>query len=136
MRLITCVIAGILLAAGGGCRRQPDSGVVFTDAAQRISSVERFTGQTRVRTAQGDAPISVDIRNWTLGGGVKVDELPLSAKGLMIAQLRGGRVTTVIGGNRQARREGEFWTVQPGVRMGLETGDDSATIQTVVVVRP
>jgi hypothetical protein len=119
-----------------GCAREPVQGAILTDPAQRISSVERFAGETRVRTAQGVAAVRVDVRNWTLGGGLKLDELPLQAKGLMIVQLRSGQVTTVIDGKREARKEGQFWTVAEGVRMSLETGDDSAILQTIVIVRP
>jgi len=137
MRSITFVVAGVLLVGAAGCQRQAVQGVVFTEVAQRMNSVERFVGDTRVRTTQGNAEaVRVEIRNWTFGGGLKLDELPVPAKGLLIAQLRGGRVRTVIGGSRQARQEGEFWTVLPGVRMGLETDDDSASIQTIVIVRP
>ena len=50
----------------------------------------------------------------------------------MIVQLRGGELTTVINGRREERPE-VVRTVLPGVPMGIETGDDSATIQTVVI---
>ncbi len=135
-RVIVLTAAITVGSGAAGCQRQPTREVVFTDTAHRISSVERFAGETRVRTAGQDAAVRVDIRNWSLGGGLKLAELPLPVKGLMIVQLRGGRVTTVIQGNSQARREGEFWTVPPGVPMGVETGDDSATLQTIVIIQP
>jgi hypothetical protein len=135
-RSAACVAAVLLLGGAIACQRQPPSAVVITDAAQRLNGVERFAGETRVRTGQRDTPVRVDIRNWSLGGGLTLDELPLPVKGLMIVQLRGGRVTTVIGGAARPRREGEFWTVQPGDRMGLRTADDSATLQTIVIVQP
>jgi hypothetical protein len=112
------------------------------EPAVRLKALERFQGQTRVRTEKREEPVRterreelvrVDIHNWMIGGGMKLDELPLPTKGLMIVQLRGGELTTVISGRREERREGEFWTVLPGVPMGIETGDDSATIQTIVI---
>lgn len=136
VRPIGFVILAVCSVGASGCAREPAQGAILTDPAQRISSVERFAGETRVRTAQGVAAVRVDIRNWTLGGGLKLDELPLQTKGLMIVTLRGGQVTTVIEGKREARKEGQFWTVAEGVRMGLETGDDSAILQTIVIVRP
>jgi len=136
MRSIAFVVGGVLLVGASGCRRQAVQGAVFTDPAQRMNSVEGFAGETRVRTAQGVTGVRVDIRTWTLGGGLKLDELPLPAKGLMIVQLRGGHLTTVIDGKRQARQEGEFWTVPVGGRMGVETENDSANIQTVIIVQP
>jgi hypothetical protein len=128
--------AAILLVGAIGCRRETVKEQVFTDVARRMQSVERFVGETRVRTAQGTAVVRVDIRNWTFGGGLKVDELPLQTRGLMIVQLRGGNLATVIDGQRQERREGEFWTVPAGARMGIETAGDSAVIQTIVIAQP
>ena len=135
-RVVVLTAAMALAGSGAGCQQQLPREEIFTDTAHRVSSTERFAGETRVRTAGQDAPVRVAIRNWSLGGGLKLAELPLPVKGLMIVQLRGGRVTTVIQGNSQARREGEFWTVPPGVPMGVETGDDSATLQTIVVIQP
>ncbi|MBK9316847.1 MAG: hypothetical protein IPM55_21765 [Acidobacteria bacterium] len=51
----------------------------------------------------------------------------------MLTQLRGGALTTIINGQRQGRREGEFWTLPSERLLGLETEDDSAIIQTIVI---
>jgi hypothetical protein len=101
-------------------------------------SIERFDGKTRVRVRdpQGQTQIvevNVRIQNWAIEGRQKVDALPLQASGLMIVQLRGGELTTVIGGKRQERKEGEFWTVLPGAPMGAETKNDTASFQTIMV---
>jgi hypothetical protein len=122
----------LLVSLGAGTVSAQEAG----EPAVRLKALERFQGQTRVRTERGDELVRVDIHNWMIGGGMKLDELPLPTKGLMIVQLRGGELATVIRGRREERREGEFWTVLPGVPMGIETGDDSATIQTVVIVGP
>ena len=112
-----------------------------------VKSIPRFQGAVAVEGAApaaaltaGEIPaaanVSVDIRNWTIAGGTEVEELPLPVAGMTIVQLRAGEITTIIDGKRQERNEGEFWTVPAGVKMSLETEDDSAILQTIVVAEP
>lgn len=103
-----------------------------------LRSQDRFDGATRVRVRdpRGQTQINtvnVRIENWTIDGGQKVAALPLRSPGLMVVQMRGGQMTTVIAGKRQERREDDFWTVPAGVQMGIETRNDTATFQTIVV---
>jgi hypothetical protein len=115
------------------------SGVCAAQEGARVQMFERFDGATALREMAPDGSIAaetgvqVDIRNWMIGGGVRLEELPLERQGLMVVQLRNGEVATIIDGERVERQEGEFWTVPAGARMGLETGDDSAILQTIVV---
>jgi hypothetical protein len=100
--------------------------------------IERFNGTTkfRVRNQQGQeqlVEVQVSIHNWIINGGQKIAALPFPAQGYLITQLRGGKLTTIINGQRQSRREDEFWTVPSEKLMGLETDNDSAVIQTVVI---
>lgn len=109
------------------------------DPASRIQKFERFDGTTMMREMASDGSITaesgihVDIHNWMIGGGVRLEDLIPERQGLMIVQLRNGEVTTIVNGERVERREGEFWTIPDGVQMGIETEDDSAILQTVVV---
>ena len=105
-------------------------------AAGRVRTVDRFQGVTVLQTPDGTQPVRVTIQNWSFGGGLKIDELKLPLRGTVVVHLRGGELTTVINGKRERRQEGDYWTVDPGVSMGIETGDDSATIQTVLVGEP
>ena len=58
--------------------------------------------------------------------------LPLKATGgFLIYELRAGKLTTIINGNRQERRLGEFWIVGPTDTVTLETEDDSVVLQTI-----
>jgi hypothetical protein len=50
--------------------------------------------------------------------------------------VRAGRLSTIVGGKRQFRSEGEFFTVAEGERLGVVTGDDEAVLQTVHVGGP
>jgi hypothetical protein len=95
-------------------------------------AVERFAGKILLREPQPHE-ISVSIHNWIIRGGQKIAALELPAKGTLLVQLRGGSLLTVIAGRRQQRKEGEFWTVPAGAAMGIETGDDSAIIQTTII---
>lgn len=117
-------------AAAPAQEQQPPREPIF---GHRLDQFERFSGETTIRTADGDRNVRVDVRNWIIGSGMRIDELPLPFRGLMVVQLRGGELTTVIDDERQERLEGEIWTVPAGVAMRLETEDDSAIVQTVVV---
>ncbi len=106
---------------------------------QLVRSSAVFDGRTRVRDvrAQGELrETDVRIQNVAIVGGQKLDALALRSNGITIVQLRAGKLTTVIGGKRQQRHEGEFWTVPPGVKMSVETEDDTATIQTIEISKP
>jgi hypothetical protein len=51
----------------------------------------------------------------------------------VIVQLTGGELVTIIDGQRRERKSGEFWTVPAGEAMSIETGTDSAALQTVTI---
>lgn len=93
---------------------------------------ELFDGTLTTRTKAGESKdLHVVTRNWSMAGGQKIQRFP--EEGLMIVQLRAGTVITEIDGKRQERHEGEFWTVPAGSAMAIETGNDTAVFQTVVV---
>jgi len=92
--------------------------------------IERFdtTLSLTARNGQGKT-LRVVVRNWIIDSRRTIAAFP--ERGFMVVELRGGDLTTVIGGQRQRRSEGEFWSVPAGTPMGVETGNDSAVIQTV-----
>ena len=47
--------------------------------------------------------------------------------------VQAGEVTTVIADQKVERRQGQIWTVAPGLAMSLETGRDSASLQAILV---
>ena len=93
---------------------------------------ERFDGKITLRTKDGQSrELHVVIRNWIIDRGQTIQRFPEA--GFMIVQLRGGQLTTVIDSQRQERQEDEFWTVPAGSSLSIETGNDSALLQTMVV---
>jgi quercetin dioxygenase-like cupin family protein len=108
-------------------------GVAF--AQERLAPyarTERFAGTLTLRRPQS-REVNLVIHQWIIRSRQKIAALDLPMKGVVVVQLRGGSLVTIIGGERRKRTEGEFWTVPPGTTMGIETEDDSAIVQTVVV---
>lgn len=91
--------------------------------------IERFSGTIRV----GGREVRVAIDTWLIPNGEKIEALDLPLRGLMIAELRGGSIVTIIDGRRVKRRPGDFWTVPPTSRMALQTEEDSAALAVTVV---
>lgn len=104
-------------------------------AAASVQSRLEFRGPVPFRSGGQSDSVLVEIRQWSFAGGQRVDSLAAPAAGVLIVELRGGRLTTVIDGRRLERRVGEIWSVAPGRTMRIETGDDMATIQTTLVRR-
>lgn len=100
------------------------------EAGSLRAPVERFETTLSLTARNGQVKtLRVVVRNWIIDSRRTIAVFP--ERGFMVVELRGGDLTTVIGGQRQHRSEGEFWTVPAGTPMGLETGNDSAVIQTV-----
>jgi hypothetical protein len=95
-----------------------------------VTTTERFAGSVRVRGQ--DQPVKVLIQNWTIDERQTIASLPLPAGGTVVAQLRGGKLITIIDGKREPRQTEDWWTVPAGKTMGIETEDDTATLQVIV----
>jgi gentisate 1,2-dioxygenase len=52
---------------------------------------------------------------------------------LLVYELRAGKVTTIINGERRQRREGDFWIVRSWQNIAIEADDDSAVIQIIEI---
>ena len=110
----------------------PTAGMSQQERSAQPKPTERFSGKARLLTPRA-REVSIAIHNWIIDERSRIEALELPVRGLVIVHLRGGSLTTVIGGKRQQRRADEFWTVPAGARMGIETGNDSAILQTIVV---
>ena len=121
---LLALTAAMLVSLAPGAAQQISQG--------RITARSVFQGQIPGREGDG-APPRVDIRLWSIRGHQRVAGLVLPLRGVMIVELRAGEVTTIIGGRRVERREGDIWTVPEDAVMQLETEDDTAVIQTTVV---
>lgn len=102
------------------------------DTRTAFTRTERFVGQLSLQRPSAQT-VSVGIHQWIFRERQSIAALDMPARGTTVVQLRTGRLTTIINGERQSRTEGTFWTVPAGATMGVETGDDSAIIQTIVV---
>jgi quercetin dioxygenase-like cupin family protein len=111
-------------ASPAGAQARPDE--------RGVETRDRFAGTLRLSARDGSArALQVEVHHWSIRGGQRVT--PAASPGFRVMQLLAGAVTTVIDGQRVARREGEFWTVPAGVALLLETGDDTAVLQVTTV---
>jgi len=111
-----------------------------------VSSNDRFSGRL-APDAKAAKPLDFHYQVLSLAPGTKAAtsppakttylQLPLKARGgLVVYELRAGKLTTIIDGKRQVRREGEFWVVRPEQNILLEADDDSVVVQTVQIAGP
>jgi hypothetical protein len=134
MSLIHISISQLRLLLVGLCLGASLSSFAQVPPAE-LKPIERFDGQVQLRIQGDRITVRVVIQNWGINGGQKIDELRIPIKGFLLVQLRGGELATIINQERRERREDEFWTVPTGVPLGLETEDDAASIQTIVLGR-
>lgn len=127
-RLWNLLIVAAMLPSLSHAQPAPEPQGQFSDG--RVRYFQQFSGETVLKTGE---PVHVDIRVWIVVGGTELERLPMDRSGLMIVQLRGGELQTMIAGERREWREDDFWTVPRGARMALATEDDSAIFQTIVI---
>ena len=127
------VLLLVLLAPSSTTHGQTDQARPAGGAGGVVTVRPQFQGTTEVRSNDRAQPVRVDIRLWSVAGKQRLDTLDLPFRGLLVVELRAGRVTTTIGGKRVERREGEIWSVAAGTTMQVETGDDMATLQTTLI---
>ncbi|WP_271592112.1 hypothetical protein [Bradyrhizobium sp. CCBAU 65884] len=112
--------------------------------AQRVAGRNRPAAVPQAAGAGLDVPV-VHYQEISLRPGTRVagstaaplaagagSSLPLKATGgFLIYELRAGKLTTTINGNRRERGLGEFWIVGPTDTVTLETEDDSVVLRTI-----
>jgi hypothetical protein len=126
------VLAGLLFAGSSLAQMTPSQ---EGGAAQVRQPIERFSGPVGVRAGDGSSrDVQVVVRNWIIDNRRRIASFP--EQGFLLVQLTGGALVTVIDGQRTERKSGEFWTVPAGSTMSIETGDDSAALQTVAIRKP
>ncbi len=133
-------------------------GLMLSDASLRaesvnrgpgvVSSLDRFSGRVllgeRTPRTTRNRSLRIHYQVLSLAPGISVAAspspntnllaLPLKARsGIVVYELRAGRLTTVIDGRRQERREGEFWTVRPGENITLETENDAVVVHAIQI---
>lgn len=94
----------------------------------------RFAETLRLTTPKGAAvPLRVEFKEWYLTRNPNGTELP--EQGFYIAHLRSGEVVTKAGDKTEARKPGDFWTVDKGTRMLvlIKAPREAAILQTVAL---
>jgi quercetin dioxygenase-like cupin family protein len=130
--VIALLVTGTLLERAAAQQDPSVGSQQKLDASGLRQPFDRFDGTITLRIKDGQLKtIHVVIRNWIIERGQTIARFP--EEGFLIVQLRGGQVATVIDGQRQERHEDEFWTVPAGSSMSIETGNDSAALQIMVV---
>jgi gentisate 1,2-dioxygenase len=125
--LMAIAVAGI--AAASALAQAPNPGTV--------SSIDRFMGGVTMALTEGVArtpertPLQYQI--WNLAPGVKLAGLPLRSKGNVIYELRAGKLTTIIDGKSEQRREGEFWVVRSNQTIEFQSDDDNVVVHTILL---
>ena len=94
----------------------------------------RFAETLRLTTPKGTAlPLRVEFKEWYLTRNARGTELP--DQGFYIAHLSSGEVVTQVGDKSEARKPGDFWTVDKGTRMLvlIKAPREAAILQTLVL---
>ena len=76
------------------------------------------------------AKLRLEVRNLVMGHS-KAGDVPTPTDILM--ELRGGIVTTTINGQAQERIQGDFWTVEKGSKLAIESPGPVAVIRAIYV---
>jgi len=95
----------------------------------------RFDGVVQVGAADARQRVQVELRTWILAPGLKAERLDLPADASIIVELHAGKLETLSGGKREARKPGTIWLVSPGESIAFTTEDDSVTL-TTLALRP
>lgn len=104
-----------------------------TPPDQALERSERFAGTVEI--GEPRRPVRAVLTNWIVANDAVFDRFPVS--GLTLFEVRGGEVAIrVDGGEEREVREGEWWVVPAGSTLALETGDDSAVLQTLSLTEP
>ena len=133
MRVVRAVIGLGFLSAFGCGPQQPESRPPGQASSGPVAQDRRFAGSVRIQTPSGPNSVRVEITNVDIRGGHTIERLELPFDGTLTVHLQAGELTTTIGGKREERRQGQVWTVSPGVAMGLTTRRDAASLQTILV---
>jgi quercetin dioxygenase-like cupin family protein len=135
-------VGGLVLAValgwgGAGLAQQSQAPSTPTPADSYRSLAPRVKATLRFET---DLPLTpegptfhVKVYTWHIAPQQDLPSFPL--EGAATIEVRAGEVQTTIDGQTVERREGDHWAVAEGARLRLKTGNDSVSLQGVVVVR-
>jgi len=111
-------------------------GALLQQQAEALRATEtrvRFEQSLSIRTPEAAQAVKVSLRDWVVRNRQKAT---LTAGGMMVLHLRAGApVYTTVGGVRTERKDEEFFVVQPGASLVVETGNDTCVFTVLEVQR-
>lgn len=99
--------------------------------APRVKTTLRFTSDLPL--TPGGPVVHVKVYTWHVAPQQDLTSFPL--EGAATIEVRAGEVEASVDTGKAMRREGTHLVVPAGTRLGLRTGNDSATLHGVVVIR-
>jgi quercetin dioxygenase-like cupin family protein len=130
----TCIALGLLTAIA--CRRSeaPSTERAGLQAPKGpVVQDRRFSGTLRLQSPGGPQTVRVEITNLDIANQQTIQRYERTFEGTLIMNLHAGEVTTTAEGQQQRRTQGQIWTVPPGAAFGIATGQDAASLQTILV---
>jgi quercetin dioxygenase-like cupin family protein len=99
-----------------------------------VRSTEKFAGDVSLVAGGKTESVPVNLRVLALSPGAKIDDLRLGGQGVLLVELRIGRLTMEIGGDRQVRQPGDVFFVPADQKISAATiGDRSAVVATLLL---
>ena len=98
-------------------------------ANPNMETRDKYQGSATVLKSGKPVPVRAAIRQITVQGHQHVAELP--ARGFLLLQLRGGKITAVINGKEEKHVAGDFWVVPANAKMSFDATGETATIEVV-----
>jgi quercetin dioxygenase-like cupin family protein len=137
-RTVALLVLAVVLGGVAGAlaqQTQVPSPLAATDPyrslAPRVRSTLRFAADLPL--APGDPMAHVKVYTWHIAPQQDLPNFPL--EGAAAIEVRAGEIQATVDGQTVERREGDHWAVPEGARLRLKTGNDSVSLQAVVVVR-
>ncbi len=98
-------------------------------ANPNMETRDKYQGSATVLKSGKPVPVRGAIQQITVQGHQHVAELP--ARGFLLLQLRGGKITAVINGKEEKHVAGDFWVVPANAKMSFDATGETATIEVV-----
>ena len=109
----------------------PSAGIM----ALALSPTLVFEGNTTTPAKDGATQaVHVSVQSWAIAGqNGAPHEIPL--RGVYVAHLLSGAISTTIDGQINKRQPGDYWTVKAGAAMQVKVLGEFAVLETIVVAK-
>lgn len=93
-----------------------------------LEPIERYTAVLPASRNRAISGATVVFRHWLIANDQQV-EIP--HRGFLLVHVHAGEILVTIGDRHEERHGDEFFTVQPGERLIVETARDSVVLRTI-----